>query len=355
MYSFIDIWTGPRIRAPLGAKTTNAKAKVFQTPAVPVPEKGTDKIQQQVSARRPKRIDHPVAVKLEVYGSESPLVERDVEYAPPKPKDIPYESDDFPLGCLNYEPIRKGNLTKGIHQSYNKKLDENGRSKLDIQLEEAYVKSSKAIDDAVLKSMEEDWTVEDVPETFTSLQKASVKAIRGDADPSSAPYTKRYKAPPTIASRKAASALSGAPVPRSALARTTQPNTARSLLSRSKPSAPLLSSQPSTTRHIAAIAASRSTIGYTKGKSASGALQVQKRPGGMTRSVSNISQESDITITPTRFAQSEGDKDSKKFEWLAAFETNASIDDGLESSHSPDYKTLEEDEEEFVMTLDLKD
>jgi hypothetical protein len=54
-------------------KTTNAKAKVFQTPAGPAPEKELEKTQPkpQTSARRPKKLIHADAVKLEIHGDES--------------------------------------------------------------------------------------------------------------------------------------------------------------------------------------------------------------------------------------------------------------------------------------------
>src|SRR3954471_17513775 len=100
---------GPRTRAPLGMKTTNAKAKPFQTPG-PALEKSPEKtIAPKTSARRPKKVVHAETVKLQVHDDEEPLAERDVEYCPPKPVDLPYESDVFPKGCLNYDVLKPAN------------------------------------------------------------------------------------------------------------------------------------------------------------------------------------------------------------------------------------------------------
>jgi len=105
-------------------------------------------------------------------------------------------------------------------------------------------------------------------------------------------------------------------------------------------------------RHTAAIAASRSTIGYSKGRSASGTVQTQKR-SGLTRSVSNMSQSSEVTITPARFAQQEGLDSSKRLDWLSAFDVD---DEGLEPclrGGNPEcLRMMDEEDEEFVLALE---
>ena len=77
---------GPRNRAPLGMKTTNAKAKAFQTPA-PALEKDDEKvIRRSASARKAKpRVSHAEVTKLDVLADGEGLEEREIEYAPPKP------------------------------------------------------------------------------------------------------------------------------------------------------------------------------------------------------------------------------------------------------------------------------
>lgn len=71
-------------RAPLGMKTTNAKAKGIQTPAPPKDGGLGDKNQKSVSARKPKpKVSHAEMTKIDVLG-DTELEERDIEYMPPK-------------------------------------------------------------------------------------------------------------------------------------------------------------------------------------------------------------------------------------------------------------------------------
>ncbi|TVY75799.1 hypothetical protein LSUE1_G004764 [Lachnellula suecica] len=369
---------GPRNRAPLGQKTTNAKAKVFQTPAGPAPEKELEKTQpKQTSTRRPKKVIHADSVKLEVHGDESPLAERDVEYCPPRPKDLPYESEDFPQGCLNFNPLKPDNLMKGRYQQYHNKVDAQGRTRLERELEESYAKSANDTDERVMKMLEEDWTVDDVPETFRHLRKSSEQKPKA-GEPLKKPTANPYKAPGTVISRKAAAALSVAPKATAAPPKTTKPQTKPALpfFSRQKPAPLPLNS--STVRNSVAAAASNSTLGYTKGRSAHSALHkredvnsiaaaasnstlgynkgrsassaLQKRQG-MTRSVSNLSQSSDTTITPAKFGQ-ENDEWKSKLSFLSAFDVDdEELEPGLRGALPESLRNDEEDDEEFVMTL----
>jgi hypothetical protein len=350
-----DINIGPRTRAPLGMKTTNAKTKAFQTPG-PALEKELEKTQpKQTSIRRPKKVIHADAVKLEVHGDESPLAERDVEYCPPKPKDLPYESEDFPDGCLNYDVLKKGNLMRGIYNTYYNDLDENGMSKQDRENEEVYQISAKKADEQILKMMEEDWTVGDVPETFRHLRKKQSQP-KEKVDIKSQPKKTAAlpsKGPATIVSRKAATALSVAPKSAPVPPRATKPTPKPSFLSRAKPTAtPIVPSNASTIRHAAAIVASKSTIGYTKGRSAFGVPQAQKTERtGLTRSVSNMSQSSDTTITPERFAMT-SELESKSPAFLKAFEVDdEDLEPGLRGILPECLTRADDEDEEFVLTL----
>jgi len=350
------MFLGPRTRAPLGAKTTNAKAKSFQTPAGPAPEKELGKTpaqpNAQPSARKPKNVTRPEAVKLEIHGDESPLTEREVEYAPPKPKDLPYESDVFPDNCLDYDVLKKGNLMQGIYQNYH-----NNAERIERMHKEGYERSVKEADEAILKMMEEDWTVGDVPETFRHLRKKQTPAQQHskpmEQNKKAVPQT--IRGPPTISSRKAATALSVPAKTCAAPPTTSKPKPPNSFLSRSQPALAPAPSHASTMRHNAATAASKSTIGYTKGRSASGVIQTQqpqKRQAGMTRSVSNFSQASDTTITPARFAQKKEDLEWKKLGWLGAFDVDdEDLEPGLNCALPECLRSADEDDEEFVMAL----
>jgi hypothetical protein len=329
-------------------KTTNAKAKAIQTPAGPAPEKDLEKTQApKTSARRPKKVTHADTVKIQVHGDESPLAEREVEYAPPKPKDLPYESEDFPNGCLNYDVLKPENLIRGIHRKYHCNVDENGRSKVEKDNEERYMRSAKAADQQVLKMMEEEWTVGDVPETFRHLRK---KPGPKSIIPAKKNTNIRSKGPTTLTSRRAASALSVAPKSTIAPPKTSKPvsKPAMSFLGRSKQIPVFTPAHTSEMSHGAAAAASRSTIGYSKGRSAVNALQ--KRDGGLTRSVSNLSHASDTTITPARFAEQENE-DLRRLDFLMAFDAeDEELEPGLRGA-LPGCLDAEDDEEEFVLKL----
>jgi hypothetical protein len=94
-------------------------------------------------------------------------------------------------------------------------------------------------------------------------------------------------------------------------------------------------------------------MGYTKGRSASGALQ--KREGGMAKSVSNVSQGSDTTIAPARFAEKDtgpGSDEWRRLKFLGAFDVDEEdIEPGLKGVLPECLRRGVEDEEEFVMTL----
>ncbi|KAE8442644.1 hypothetical protein EG329_003001 [Mollisiaceae sp. DMI_Dod_QoI] len=350
----------PRERAPLGAKTTNAKAKPFQTPAGPALGKELEKTQpKQTSARRPKKLIHADAVKLEVHGDESPLTERDVEYCPPKPKELPFECDDFPNGCLDYSLLKPEHMMRDIYQSYYQPMLKKQAAIHERESEEAYQKAVKEHDESVMKMMEEEWTIGDVPETFRHLRKKQAQPqdlSKGQTTgPIKKPSTMNSKGPATVISRKAASALSVAPKATPVAPKASKPAPKASFLYKSKaPLAPSVPSNASTMRHTAATAVSRSTIGYTKGRSASGALNAntfKPERAGLQRSVSNMSQGSDTTITPANFRDIEPEWKNPSF--LKAFEVDDELEPGLRGVLPECLRRMDEDEEDFVMPLPL--
>jgi hypothetical protein len=236
-------------------------------------------------------------------------------------------------------------------------------------LEEGYEKSARETDEAVLKMMEEDWTVGDVPETFRHLRK--IEPEPKVVTQGKKPLAIANKAPATITSRRAASALSGMPTKSSAPAKALQPKPRPmvSFLSRPKPT-PLPTSAQSTVRQNVANNASRSTLGYSKGRSASGALNkpsimqdtfappppgpTRRVGGGIQRSVSNMSSASDSTITPARFQKEELENQEwkKKLPFLHAFDVDdEDLEPGLRGIMPDSLRRMDEDEEEFVLTL----
>ena len=110
---------GPKARAPLGAKTTNAKTKAFQTPIVPAKrELATTKknsISAQISKPKPKTSE---TTKLEVLGDVEEDDVPDIEYMPPRPKSMPppLNTQDFLLThCRSPRPPRRSRRTRPLH------------------------------------------------------------------------------------------------------------------------------------------------------------------------------------------------------------------------------------------------
>jgi len=344
-------------------KTTNAKTKAFQTPAGPAGDKDLDKTHlKPTSTRRPKpKVAHAESVKLEIHGDKAgPLEERDIEYAPPKPKDLPYKSEDFPDNALNYDALKPENLMRGWQTYYINPEDENGVTQREREFEEGQAKSFKTTDERILKAVfEEEWTIGDMPETFTALrrQKEDQQIKPKAREEAKKISTLPNKGPATIASRKAASALSVAPkshvapVKKTTVAANAKPPS--SFLAHKKPS-PALSVEPLSMRHTAAAAASRSTIGYTKGRSASSVLNKSSR--SLPRSTSNVSTGSDKIITPSTFADgqaSSGMSDEwRQLKLLGAFDTDdEDLEPGLRGALPECLRKDEDSEQEFVLTL----
>ncbi len=313
-------------------KTTNAKTKALQTPARSVLEKELPKTQPRpTSARRPKpKVSHTDTIKLDVHSDDvGPLEEQEVEYCPPKPKDLPYESEDFPDGCLDYSIVTAHGMNRYWQSYYLDPVDENGVSIKEKQFEESLAKAFRETDEKILKAVEEqDWSVGDVPETSTNLRikehDHSKVQVLEQAKKRSAPCS---KGPATLTSRNAASALSVIPKANLAAPKTTKAGIAETQTSFFAPGRKSAAPAPvnqSAMRHTAATAASRSTIGYTKGRSASSALKM--RTGGLPRSTSNLSATSDTTITPTSYAQKQGSEvggdDCRRLKFLAAFDSD---------------------------------
>jgi hypothetical protein len=345
-------------------KTTNAKTKAFQTPAAPIVDKDLLKTQTKpASARRPKpKISHAETTKLNVHGDDNgPLEEKEVEYCPPKPTPLPYESDVFPDGCLDYDILKGPNMMRGWLSYYHNPVDENGVSIKEKRFEEECARAHKDAEERILKQVEElDWKIGDVPETFKNLHikdagHERMNVVNKKVNTSSAAPS---KGPPTIASRKAASVLSVAPKVAPAVSKTANTGATSkkttSFLARGKNAAAPAPINPSPMRHTAAAVASRSTIGYTKGRNASSALKM--RTGGLPRSTSNLSDGSDTTITATSYAQNQGSEpgsdDWRRLMFLGVFDTDEEdLEPGLRVV-LPDCLRKDEDAEvEFVMTL----
>lgn len=81
---------GPKNRAPLGAKTTNAKTKAFQIPPPPSAADAPSRSQEEsasASARKSRpRVSHAEMTKLDPIEDWDKIREMDIEYMPPPAK-----------------------------------------------------------------------------------------------------------------------------------------------------------------------------------------------------------------------------------------------------------------------------
>lgn len=369
---FLTQQSAPRTgRAPLGNKTTNAKAKAtHQTPGVkaraPDLEKTTIKPTTNLRLKQPA--PQTESSKLEVHTDQDPLEEEEIEYAPPKPKDIPYESDVFPDGVLTFEGLKPENLFRGYYQYYFNRVDDEGKTALERDMEERQKQSFERGEDRIRKDMEEfDWSIGDIPESKGLFKKKSTAALAATAATSKKIARPLPKQPSTIASRKAASALampaksSGVAQPR--LTKQSAPAASRAtgrgfLMPKRKPAQPVTHGPLPSRERVPGVAASRSTLGYNKGRSISSAVhgtnndsanrqpqsQMEPNPRPLVRSVSTASTGSDATITPARFAQSS--KEVKKPDFLSIFDADEE-EDNLCGGLPP----VDDDDDDFQLTL----
>ncbi|KAI2641820.1 hypothetical protein GGS26DRAFT_537035 [Hypomontagnella submonticulosa] len=319
-----------RSRAPLGDKTTNAKAKAGQSVNVKSAIREIEKSQSKAPGTiRPKqKTPHAELQKLEVHSEETdPLSEEEIEYCPPRPKDLPYQSDVFPDGALNLDVLKRENLFKGYYDHYYNPVDENGVSLADKELEQRNKKAMEDCDRRIKEDMDNfEWSIQG---ELKAKKKATIKPA-----PALNPVTKRptaNRAPSTIKSKKAADALSMDETTKSL-----QRKAARSVELSKAPtkkatslSIPTFKRQPSVQvqgipkkSSMEIEANSRTTIGYNKGRSTASMLaQGTTKPErgvsrtGLARSDTTLSNESDRTITPSLYANKQASAAAEDEEW----------------------------------------
>ncbi|KAK4122244.1 hypothetical protein N657DRAFT_691529 [Parathielavia appendiculata] len=362
-------------RAPLGNKTTNAKARAtHQTPggkAIGARDFDKINIKPTTTLRLKPAASQSEPPRLEVHADNDRLEQEEIEYAPPKPKDLPYKSDVFPDDVLTFEGLKPENLFKGYYQYYFNRVGADGKTALERDMEEQQKRSFERGEEQIRRDMEEfDWSIGDIPESKDLFKKKSC----GSLTPSTTTTTKKAaypvpKQPSTIASRKAASALA-IPVKSPGIAQpsltkatappTTKVTTRGFLLPKRKPAQPAAQPTIPAYQRVSAAAASKSTLGYNKGRSVSSAVHgpahnpiappaqhqtaPAPKPRTLVRSVSTASTSSDATITPARFAQSS--KESRKPDFLSIFD-----DDEEEYNLGGGLPPTDDDNDDFQLTV----
>ncbi|ROW09013.1 hypothetical protein VMCG_02685 [Cytospora schulzeri] len=310
-------------RAVLGDKTTNAKAHVSQQTLGKTPANTTTVSRPKSSAPKPE------SSKLQILQDTSfdPLSSEPDTNAPP-PEPLPYESDVWPAGVLTLDAIRPENRLNGHYEHYHNRRDENGMTRLDREMKAAQEKRFREADAQIRKDLDEGfkWDLGLLDSPKKTPQVIPARDL-GPVEKRPIRPSGIAKAPLTINSRRAAQALgmtsklpTAPAIQRRPLATRRSPSAnaaavsklpsfMRPTLSKPRPVTGVPRAQPSST---AGIAASRSTLGYTKGRTASSAIHVagQQARGTpdaparvLTPTASIASGNSDATVTPASYAK----------------------------------------------------
>lgn len=335
-------------RAVLGDKTTNAKAKNTQTINGKNATAAHEVERTQARPSRPRTLAPKAeSSKLQILlDSSDPLSEvPDTTNAHP-PAALPYVSDVFPNGVLKFDSIRPENWMKGYHDYYHNRRDDNGMTRLDREVKAAQEKRFREADARIMKDLEEmEWNL-----GFDSPQKkaAPVAVLPESADKQN--VRAGAKTASTLNSRRAASALSMAPSKLSSSAVQRKPLASKQITpipsgpsqlpsfmqpTRAKQSSTTLASRPRAIPPVSTtntgVAASRSTLGYNKGRSASSVMQHARSKSDaparrLARSGTAASANSDATITPSSYAK---DSPGPKPEFVSIFDAPPEEDDGV--------------------------
>ncbi|OAX78898.1 hypothetical protein ACJ72_06788 [Emergomyces africanus] len=317
----------PRNRAPLGMKTTNAKANAFQTPALPLGTSRQIKTTKRPSTTRKLKQDDPEALpSLPKVGTSEDVEEDvpDIEYMPPKPTALPDPPEDIPYNT-DFPQFKGKNLTRGWHKLFvDNEVGEDGltRKERDMKAEqEAYDKRMEALIQEQVDNMELlGINVRQFPDE-PCAEEVAIEIMR-KREKKQPPAKKLIvdRSVSTVKSRNAAKMLSRQPCPTVAVG--------ASPLSKHKTKAipapkirfssgfirPKKQQQQrqapsnlSTMRHAAAMASSRTTVGYSRGRRLSSNLRLKTTTNRQQSTGQEISRSNRIDLlSPDRYMELHG-------------------------------------------------
>ncbi|KAF1929787.1 uncharacterized protein M421DRAFT_129684 [Didymella exigua CBS 183.55] len=258
---------GPRNRAPLGAKTTNAKGKAFQTPAPLGSSARTLKASPRL--RRPKVKVHQPEVDA---GSEDDVPE--MEYMPPKEVPLLDDMDDYIPRDWDLSILSGPDAMRGITSAYHNPTEDDGRTRGQREFEESLERDRKKRDDEFDRVFAAQMAQDD----------AETRRYFGITEPRKEAPERRKEAPkPTVRATATARPATGLSTMRARSAATalapTDGSTPRvgastaaarvptGIVSGRKTSkTPVESTTTRHARHASALASSKSTIGYAQGR-----------------------------------------------------------------------------------------
>ncbi|PGH11486.1 hypothetical protein AJ79_04861 [Helicocarpus griseus UAMH5409] len=350
---------GPRNRAPLGMKTTNAKAKGLQTPAPPLDTSKPNKTTNRPSTTRKVKQNAPEVKQSQPKAVAADEVEDDVpdiEYMPPKPQALPDPPEDIPYNT-DFPQFKGKNFTRGWHKLYpDNEVGEDGLTRREREmktLQEAY---DKEMEEKVQKEIDNmellDINVRQFPDEPCAEEIAA--DIRKKREQKQQPAKKVIvdRSVSTVKSRNAARMLSQQPrpsippKPKPRVSSAPKIRFSSGLLRPKKQPAP---SNPSPMRHAAATASSRTTLGYSKGRRVSSNLR-QKAP--------DTKQTKSDILSPEKYVELYGTPPFGSEMWsrckaAGMFDSDGGIDAAADDFEEEIPPFPEEDEESanFQLTL----
>ncbi|CEJ94534.1 hypothetical protein VHEMI10057 [[Torrubiella] hemipterigena] len=261
------------VRAPLGNKTTNAKAIRGQA----TEKRGFVNVEKTqfkpLTAQKPKQKVTSAPPLFEVQADvRNNDQEEEPEYAPAKaPRALSYKSDVLPENGLTFKGLHRKHILSGYFEHFYNDVDAKGRSRSERALQ---AEKRKALDQMEQQNALDidamTWNVADTTENHMSVlqTRPASRAVTGGSRSSKRPTSALASRPTPSKAAKAKPALSNVTV--------SNHNRARSIQS----------SIPSRTIGTAASAgeiASRNSLGYRKGRAVSSILQPKERPKSINR------------------------------------------------------------------------
>ncbi|KAJ9294266.1 hypothetical protein DTO271G3_7128 [Paecilomyces variotii] len=284
---------GPRNRAPLGMKTTNAKAKGLQTPAPPA--ESAKKTNKRGSTGQKAKKAAPVVqpARTELLGNLTEDDIPDIEYMPPKPQELPDFPDDITYDTT-FPQFQGKNIALGWERVYgNEEVGPDGLTKRERKFQEDSIAYDKMVDEMIQKQVDAMplLGIDEFPDEpcLEEIEKQREEERRAKEEASKKRHTRSVstRSISTVKSREAAAALSrpssSLSKGKAATAPKSRPTSALSTRSRKTP-AP---TNPSSMRHTAATVSSRTTVGYSKGRSVSSSLNGKTAKAETTRPASS--------------------------------------------------------------------
>ncbi|CAN9380450.1 unnamed protein product [Alternaria alternata] len=262
---------GPRTRAPLGMKTTNAKSRAFATPA-PLSSAGkTQKLSPRM--RRPKVKIHQPEVAQE---DEDDVPE--IEYMPPKEIPLQDDMDEFLPRDWTMPKITNQDMVRGIWQAYHNPIEDDGRTREQRKFEEEIQQGRKKRDEQMEKVLAAQMAKDDAE----TKEYYGIKEPKKEAPKAPAALRTRTTGPSTMRARSAAAALSPPSKPSYAAPTAAAKSRVPTGLVASRKGAKT-PTQLTASRQASAAAASKSTIGYAQGRAGRAAPAARKPLSNVTK------------------------------------------------------------------------